>query len=193
MFLKAGFTLAGLFLMLLTTASYYSDQAEEPLSGQALFERGKYMVTLGVCSDCHTPKVFTEQGPLPDETRALSGHPANLALPEIPLDVIGPGKWILFNDHSTACVGPWGISFAANLTPDEETGLGNWSEENFIQAMRTGKHKGEGRPILPPMPWFNLAKLTDQDLRAIFAYLQTLPPIHNPVPQPLPPAGSTGN
>jgi len=90
------------------------------------------------------------------------------------------------SNDATAWVGPWGISFAANLTPDA-TGLGGWTEEQFIQTMRTGKHLGVGREILPPMPWFGVAALPDEDLKALFAYLQSLKPISNNVPQPLPP------
>jgi hypothetical protein len=94
---------------------------------------------------------------------------------------------MLFNDHLTAAVGPWGVSFAMNLTPDDETGTGRWTEEHFVQAMRTGKHLGAGRPILPPMPWPNLQHATDDDLKSIFTYLKSIKPIKNAVPQPIPP------
>ena len=121
-------------------------------------------------------------------TRALSGHPANAKLPEVPAGVLGPGKWAaLTNEHFTAWAGTWGISFAINLTPDEETGTGTWNEAMFIKAMRTGKHLGEGRDILPPMPWQNLAQATDADLKALFAYLQSIPPVKNAIPDPIPP------
>lgn len=93
------------------------------------------------------------------------------------------------NDDLTAWVGPWGISFAANLTPDVETGLGGWTAAQFIQSMRTGKHLGVGRPILPPMPVSALAAMTDPDLNAMFAYLKSLKPIKNLVPAPMPPKG----
>jgi hypothetical protein len=89
------------------------------------------------------------------------------------------------NDNLTAFVGPWGMSFAANLTPDEQTGIGLWSEEHFINAMRTGKHMGAGRPILPPMPWSNLSRATDEDLQAMFAYFKSLKPVRNQVPAPV--------
>ena len=87
----------------------------------------------------------------------------------------------------TAAVGPWGVSFAANLTPDEDTGTGDWTAQEFIDAMRTGTHRGIGRPILPPMPWANLATAPDEDLEAIFAYLQSIPPISNEVPDAIDP------
>jgi mono/diheme cytochrome c family protein len=153
-----------------------------------LVKRGEYLAVIGGCHDCHTPKNYGPKGPEPDMTRNLSGHPADAKLPEIPAGVLGPGKWAgLTNEHFTAWVGPWGTSFAINLTPDEETGIGTWNEAMFIKAMRTGKHLGEGREILPPMPWQNLAKATDDDLKALFAYFQSIPPVKNAVPDPIPP------
>jgi mono/diheme cytochrome c family protein len=160
---------------------------EPPPTAEEMVERGRYLVAVGGCNDCHTPKVFAGGGMGLDEARLLSGHPADLEIPEFSFDEIGPGKWVLFNEHLTAAVGPWGVSFSANLTPDEETGTGDWTEEEFIGALRTGTHRGIGRPILPPMPWFNLATATDQDLQAIFAYLKSLPPIENQVPDAIDP------
>ena len=92
----------------------------------------------------------------------------------------------------TAWSGPWGESFAANLTPDTNTGLGNWTEEMFVKAMRSGRHMGTSRPILPPMPWQQLASMTDADLKSVYAYLRTIPPVVNHVPDPVPPAGNPG-
>ena len=153
-----------------------------------LVARGNYVVTLGGCTDCHSPKVYTPEGiPMPDETKLLSGHPAGLEIPAYSADMVAPGQWVLLNNHFTAAVGPWGVSYAANLTPDKETGIGAWPEEMFIKAMRTGKHLGSGRDILPPMPWPALAQATDEDLKAIFAYLKSLPPVKNRVPDPVPP------
>jgi mono/diheme cytochrome c family protein len=155
-----------------------------------MIARGKYLVTVGGCNDCHSPKVFTAMGPVPDSTRLLSGHPVTATLAEIPQNVLGPDKWgALTSGQFTAWAGPWGVSFARNLTPDTATGLGSWTPEMFIKAMRTGKSMGEGRDILPPMPWPNFAQMTDQDLRAIFAYLRSLKPIENAVPDPVSPAG----
>ena len=142
----------------------------------------------GGCSDCHTPKTMGPNGPAPDPARLLAGHAGGAALPPLPADALGPGKWAaVTNGDLTAWAGPWGVSFAANLTPDKRTGLGDWTAEQFIKTMRTGKHFGTGRPILPPMPWFNLNVLNDQDLRAVFAYLRSIKPIDNAVPAPLPP------
>ena len=152
-------------------------------------KRGAYLVAYGGCSDCHSPKVFTAQGPVPDTSRLLSGHPADAVLPAVPAGVLGPNGWVaLTTGDLTAWAGPWGVSFAANLTPDP-TGLGAWTEDWFIKAMRTGKHLGIGRDILPPMPWYSLAGLTDADLKAIYAYLRSLKPVHNAVPAPMPPPG----
>jgi len=160
---------------------------EPPPTPEEMIERGRYLVTIGGCNDCHTPKVFAGGGTGFDESRLLSGHPAELEIPDFGFDDIGPGKWVLINEHMTAAVGPWGVSFAANLTPHEETGIGDWTEEEFIGAFRTGTHRGIGRPILPPMPWFNLATAPDGDLAAIFAYLKSLPPIENQVPDAIDP------
>ena len=150
-------------------------------------ERGSYLVTVGGCHDCHSPKVYTSGEPEPDKSRLLSGHPASEAVPAVPAGIFGPKQWgALTENHFTAWAGPWGISFATNLTP-HATGLASWTPETFIQAMRTGKHAGVGRPILTPMPWPNYGQMRDEDLRALFAYLKSLPPISNSVPQPIPP------
>jgi hypothetical protein len=109
-------------------------------------------------------------------------------LPAVPRGLIGPNQWGgIVNNHFTAWAGAWGVSFAANLTP-HETGLMPWTPDLFIQTLRTGKHLGTGRAILPPMPWFMYAHMSDEDLRAVFAYLRSLPAINNQVPAPIPPA-----
>lgn len=155
---------------------------------QAAIKRGEYLVGYGGCNDCHTPKIFTPQGPKTDPNKLLSGYPSGAKLPEIPQGIIGPDKWgALTNNDLTAWFGPWGVSFAQNLTPDMKTGLGNWTEAMFIKSMRTGKHLGDGRHILPPMPWFSIAVLTDKDLKAVFSYLRSIKPIVNEVPQHIPP------
>jgi len=149
-------------------------------------ERGNYLVSAMGCHDCHTPWKVGPKGPEPDMTRALTGHPADMVMPPPPK--LPEGPWIaLMAATNTAWAGPWGVSFTANLTPDPETGLGKWTDEMFITAMRTGRHEGKGRPILPPMPWSMYRNLNDEDLRSIFAYLQSLKPVHNRVPQPIDP------
>jgi hypothetical protein len=164
--------------------------AQAKNAGKEPLRRGEYLATFGGCSDCHTPKIMTPNGPAPDPSRLLSGHPANVALAPVPAGVLTPNQWVaMTNGDLTAWAGPWGISFAANLTPDAATGIGGWTADQFIKTMRTGKHLGVGRPILPPMPWFDVAVLTDPDMRALFAYLKSVKPISNPVPQPIPPKG----
>jgi hypothetical protein len=155
---------------------------------QSPVERGKYLTLVGGCNDCHTPKKFGPNGPEADMTRELSGNPSMDKLPPVPKGVIGPDKWgTIANNHLGAWAGPWVVSFAMNLTPDKATGLGSWTPEMFMSAIRSGKHQGTGRPILPPMPWYWYKNMTDDDLKAVFAYLQSLPPINNPIPDPLPP------
>ncbi len=153
---------------------------------QTQVQRGEYLVKFGDCGACHTPLKFGPNGPEPDMARFLSGHPADTKLPPPELK---PGPWFAATAGMTAWTGPWGISYAANLTPDSNTGLGIWTEEMFIKTMRTGKHMGAGRPILPPMPWQASANLSDDDLKAIFAYLRSIPPLKNQVPDPLGPDG----
>lgn len=157
-----------------------------PPSAADSIARGKYLVAFGGCNDCHTPWKLGPKGPEPDMTRALSGHPAGLAMPPAPSVPPGPWGWT-GAATMTAFAGPWGVSFTANLTPDKETGLDDWTEEMFIATMKTGRHEGKGRPLLPPMPYFNLASLSDDDIKAVFAYLRSLPPVHNRVPQPIDP------
>jgi len=155
---------------------------------QSPVERGKYLVMVGGCNDCHTPKVMTPQGPVPDTTRLLAGYTAGTPLPEIPAGALGPGKWgALTNMDLTAWAGPWGVSFSYNLTPDMQTGIGGWPEEMFIKTLRTGKFMGMSRDILPPMPWQTIGQMTDEDLKALFAYLKSIKPVHNAIPAPLPP------
>ena len=161
--------------------------AAGPANLSAEARRGEKRVALGGCHDCHTPKVMTPKGPQLDTSRLLSGYPSQTSLPAVPPGIIGPTQWgALTTNDLTAWAGPWGIAFAANLTPDV-SGLGPWTAQEFIQTMRTGKHLGVGRALLPPMPWFNSAALTDKDLKALFAYLKSLKPISNQVPQPVPP------
>ena len=162
--------------------------AQTAKASSAQAKRGEYLATLGGCHDCHTPKVMTKDGPVPDKSRLLIGHPATAKLPPVPPGIFGPDQWgaITTNDL-TAWVGPWGTSFAANLTPDNDTGIGKWTADQFIKTIRTGKHLGVGRPILPPMPWPSYAMLNDTDLRALFAYLKSLKPVSNRVPEPIPP------
>ena len=165
-------------------------KSETPV--QSPVERGKYLVTTGLRNDCHTPKKMGPNGPEPDMDLELSGHPEGMVVKA----AYTPAKnspWIVAGLGSlTAWSGPWGVSFTANLTPDPNTGLrsGVWTEELFIKALRTGKHMGTGRDILPPMPWQFIGQYSDADLKAIWAYLGTIKPIKNHVPDPIPPVTS---
>jgi mono/diheme cytochrome c family protein len=163
--------------------------AEQPTTKTATavrVERGAYLVNSMGCHDCHTPWKMGPKGPEPDMSLALTGHPESVVMPPPPQ--LPKGPWIgLMSATNTAWAGPWGVSFTANLTPDKETGLGDWTEEQFIGAMRTGRHQGKGRPILPPMPAQMIARLHDEDLKSVFAYLQSLKPVRNRVPAPVDP------
>lgn len=150
--------------------------------------RGEYLVKFGSCNDCHTPWTMGPNGPEPDFSRMLSGHPSDIAAPPAPQ--LTDGWMAAASNTMTAWSGPWGVSFTANLTPDKETGLGAWTAEDFIATIRSGRHLGRGRPILPPMPVKFVATLTDEDLRNVFAYLQSIPAVSNKVPEPLPPAAA---
>ncbi|HEY6065963.1 MAG TPA: diheme cytochrome c-553 [Thermoanaerobaculia bacterium] len=161
--------------------------AAEPASAD-LVGGGRYLVTVMGCNDCHTPYKMGKNGPEPDMTRMLSGHPEGLKMPPPPkLEM----PWAMAGSATnTAWAGPWGVSYTANLTPDQNTGIGIWTEDMFIRSMRQGKHMGTSRTILPPMPWPWYGKLRDQELKAMFAYLKSIPPIHNRVPDPTPPTGA---
>lgn len=183
-----------LLLGVLAAGSLRSAPAKETPAGAAV-ARGKYLVTIGGCNDCHTPLKMGAKGPEPDMSRMLSGHPERMVLPAPPrMAPDAPWNWA-GAASLTAFAGPWGISYASNLTPDQNTGLGIWTEEMFVKAMRTGRHMGQSRPILPPMPWHALAAMTDEDLKAVYAYLRSIPPLENRVPEaviaeppPAPPA-----
>jgi len=140
------------------------------------------------CHTCHSPKIFTERGPQPDPNRLFAGYTADTPLPEIPKGAISPQGWGgLFNNDLTAWVGPWGVSFGSNLTPDKETGIGNWSFEDFKEVMRSGMVHDNSRRFLPPMSPTMVAAHTDADLKAMYDYFMSLKPVSNPVPNPIPP------
>ncbi|MDX5419592.1 MAG: diheme cytochrome c-553 [Hymenobacteraceae bacterium] len=157
---------------------------------QTMLKQGEHLVLIAGCHDCHTPKKMTEKGPENDMSRALSGHPANMPPPDVDRAEMEK-KGLFVSQTLTAWVGPWGISYSSNLTSDK-TGIGNWTEKNFFTAIRQGKHKGmeNGRMLLPPMPWEMIANMTDEELRAVFAYLKSTKPISNVVPAPQPPVSA---
>jgi mono/diheme cytochrome c family protein len=184
----------GIKIFLISALVVTAACAEKKAAAPTAVERGKYLVTITGCHDCHTPKVEGPGGkPMLDEQRLLSGHPEKAPYPSwTPADMKQRNAVALTNPMLTAWGGPWGVSFAINLTPDKETGIGEWSEDHFIQAMRTGKHQGQpnGREILPPMPWEDFKVMTDDDLKAVYAYLRSIPTVKNQVPMPVPPAAA---
>ncbi len=170
------------------TAPHAAPAAEAaPAARSDIAARGRYLVETSGCMDCHTPLKMGPDGPEPDRSRLLAGHPQELAMPPAPALPAGP--WLVtVAATNTAWAGPWGVSFTANLTPDPETGLGRWTVEDFKQTIRTGRHLGRGRPVLPPMPIPVYNHFSDADLEAVFAYLRTIPPVRNRVPEPWAPA-----
>jgi cytochrome c553 len=152
-------------------------------------DRGRYLVTaVAGCNDCHTPwKPDGKGGAEPDMSRMLSGHPEQMPMPPGPkMDM----PWMAaFGATFTAVSAPWGTVYSANLTPDSTTGLGKMTEADFIKTIRTGMMYGLNRPIMPPMPWPVFKNMTDDDLKAIYAYLRTIPAVKNKVPDYMPPAG----
>lgn len=159
----------------------------QPVAAVDPVAHGKTLITLGGCSDCHTPMKFDPKlgMPVPDLARFMSGHP--VGAPD-PTSTPGQGDQAVIGPTFTSFKLPFGVVYAANLTPDRETGIGAWTPEQFVATLRTGHRKGDGRAILPPMPWQNLQHQSEADLRAMFAYLSSLPPIDNEVPAPGVPA-----
>lgn len=167
------------------TTAAAANTAAKPSALSAKAARGKYLVSTAGCHDCHTPWHMGPKGPEPDMSRALSGHPEQLQMPPAP---VLQEPWLSATGATnTSFAGPWGTSFTANLTPDVDTGLGRWTVRDFMQTFRTGKRTGRGRAILPPMPIPVYNNFTDADLEAIYAYLRTIPPVKNRVPEPRPP------
>jgi mono/diheme cytochrome c family protein len=124
----------------------------------ATAERGAYLVTIAACNDCHTPGSFYGA---PDFQRTLSGSELG---------------W----------TGPWGTSYPRNLTPDMETGIGAWSEDDIIRALQSGV-RPDGRALNPPMPWPLYAHFTPRDVRSVAKYLKSLPPVTHRAPDVVPP------
>jgi mono/diheme cytochrome c family protein len=174
---------------LASLAFVFSAAGTSPQAANA--QRGAYLVKGMGCGDCHTPMKMGPSGPEPDQARLLSGHPDALVMPPAPKLPAGP--WMATVAATmTAWAGPWGVSFTSNLSPDPETGLGKWDARMFIDTIRSGRVMGKGRPLQPPMPYPALGNLTDEDLGAIFAYLQSIPRVKNRVPDPIAPSGGSG-
>jgi hypothetical protein len=161
-----------------------SSEVVEPTQEQ-IIQRGEYLVKIMGCNDCHSPKEIGPQGPVVKTEVLLSGYPADRKLKKTNTDILKSG-WVMLNEDFTAAAGMWGISFAANLTSDQ-TGIGNWTEENFKRALKEGKYKGiaVNRTLLPPMPWTNFTTINDEDIKAVFTYLKSSKPVKNVVPLPI--------
>mgnify|MGYP000582878694 CR=1 FL=1 len=187
--------LALVAILFITIASCKNEPQESTQSPEESVElnaeneiiRGKYLVGITGCNDCHSPKRMGPNGPEVIPELLLSGYPSERPVVDFDSPLLKEGFGIFYPDL-TAAAGPWGISFAGNLTPDA-TGMGNWTEEQFKIALTQGKFKGleNTRMLLPPMPWFNYAEMKDEDIHAVFKYLQSINPVKNIVPPPVSP------
>ncbi|MFM2286337.1 MAG: hypothetical protein RLZZ543_1834 [Bacteroidota bacterium] len=182
-------TLAASALVMTMSCSQESKEAVTPKAPtpEEVVKRGEYLVGIMGCNDCHSPKRMGTKGPENIPELLLSGFPGDSTIGKFDTKIIKDG-YSVFYPGLTAAAGPWGVSFAANLTPDE-TGMGNWTEEQFKKAIKEGKYKGiDGtRPLLPPMPWVNYAQLSDEDAHAMFMYFKSIKPVKNIVPMPIAP------
>ena len=139
---------------------------------------GETLVLEARCNFCHTPNLGEYNS---ENKKLLSGHPSSSKIPEIPKVPIGSQQWMEFvsNLESTVWIDRNTIVFSANITPDKETGIGNWDVDTFITTIRTGKHPGWRKDLKKPMPWLEYATLSNDKLTAIFAYLTSIPPVKN--------------
>ncbi len=185
----AGFIFAGVFYSCTNNKTKENEDkaSNETLTSFEVIKKGEHLVTIMGCNDCHSPKKMGPQGPEIITELMLSGYPSDRPIVKFDSKLIKQG-FSMFYPDLVAGAGPWGVSFAGNLTPDE-TGIGNWSEDQFKKALTEGKYKGlEGsRNLLPPMPWTNYKTLSNEEVHSIFMYLKSLKPVKNIVPSPLTP------
>lgn len=162
-------------------------EKEQKLSNEELRKRGEYLANTMGCHDCHSPKKMGEHGPELIPELLLSGFQAENELPELSTDALEKG-WVLMNQDLTGFAGPWGISYAANLT-SHDTGIGTWSYDQFKTALTRGKFKGleNARMLLPPMPWQNFTDMNEDEIKALFEFLKSTRPVENIVPPPVSP------
>ncbi len=155
------------------------------LTSKDVVKEGEHLVMIMGCNDCHSPKQMGPNGLEIIPGKMLSGYPSDRPIVKFDSKLIKKG-FPMFYPDLTASAGPWGISFAGNLTPDD-TGIGNWTEEQFKKALTQGKYKGidGSRTLLPPMPWVNYQTLTNDEIHSIFTYLQSIKPVKNIVPNPI--------
>ena len=164
-----------------------SEQTAAAPDKATMIARGEYLVKICGCNDCHSPKRMGANGPEIIPELMLSGYPGTQPVPNFDKKALAAGL-AMFTPDLTAAAGGWGVSFAGNLTPDE-TGLANWTSAQFKKALTESKFKGldGGRMMLPPMPWANYVNMRDEDINAMFAYLQSIKPVSNVVPNPIAP------
>lgn len=160
------------------------NNTNNPQYSKQQIQKGETLVMEGKCNFCHTPEVAPDDD---DNGKILYGHPAQDKIPDIPRVPAGSQQWMEFVDNldSTVWIAGNKVVFSANITPDKETGIGNWSEDDFINTIRTGKHPGWKRELNKPMPWLDYAKLSNEQLINIFAYLMSQQPVKNKVPEPI--------
>lgn len=134
--------------------------------------RGRYLVEVLGCGDCHTPRLPEGRQ---DPNYIMAGHKEQDPYPTWDDSLFTKGYGVLISTSGTAFAGPWGVTFGRNLTPDKTTGIGGWNEEAFLNVLREGMLK-------PPMPAKAYGLLPDEDLKAMFAYFMSLKPVKNQVP-----------
>jgi len=175
--------LAGILVACTSTSA--GDKEKKPLDQSELVKRGEYLVNSIGCDDCHSPKRMVGNQPEIIEELRFGGYPSDRPVQPVDTNSVKKG-WMMLGADLTSAVGPWGMSFSANISADA-SGIGTWSEAQFLKAIREGKSKGfdNSRPLLPPMPWFVYKNMTDDDLRSIFAYLKSSKPVENVVPAPI--------
>jgi len=179
-------SIAATVIMYAVSSGNEKPEQPKPMTQEEKVKRGEYLVNAVGCDDCHSPKRMGKHEPEIIPELRFSGSPSTAQLPSVNTGEIKKG-WMLFAPDLTSAAGPWGQSYAANISSDA-TGIGNWKEEQFIKALREGKYKGldNTRPLLPPMPWFVYKNFSDDDLKSIFAFLKSTNPVHNIVPAPKP-------
>lgn len=158
-------------------------QAVSSESDAEMLQRGAYLMTVLDCHGCHSPR--DERGQI-IPGRELTGHPADAPLPEWDPSMLEKNALVTIAPTLTAFAGPFGVSVAPNLTPDKETGIGTMTADELIRSWRTGQHWRHDRPVMPPMPVPAYTGLTDSDIRALHAFLMTLPPVKNKAPESRP-------
>ncbi len=169
----------------LITVGCSNKPAQEIAYSQERMEIGQAIVEGWNCSFCHSPQIKGPDGKaMPDPKRYMSGHPADEPIPTVPDMVLTSPEWMEFLDNLDSTV--WAtdnlVVFSANLTPDDETGIGTWTEAEFVETIRQGRHRGIERRLKYPMPWRELGELSDEELLSVYEYLMTLEPVKNKVP-----------